>query len=125
MTATATLAAMSDESEFAFPYERYVHEVAPGLHEAQNAWLAEIDSLTAPDRKTHELIRMVCTAVLGNGPGVQRHAMLAAEFGATWEEIVGSLLLTEPSFGISRAVDALPFARKGWKAAQELETETE
>ena len=116
---------MSDENEFAFPYEKYLHEVAPALHEAQNAWLAEIDSLTMLDRKTHELIRMVCTAVLGNGPGVERHAMLAAEFGAAWEEFAGALLLTEPSFGISRAVDALPFARSGWRAAQELETETE
>ena len=118
---------MSDagENDFAFPYEKFLHEVAPGLHEAQNAWLAEIDSLSAPDRKTHELIRMVCTAILGSGAGVERHAMLAGEFGASWAEIVGSLLLTEPSFGISRAVEALPHARKGWNAAQELETETE
>jgi alkylhydroperoxidase/carboxymuconolactone decarboxylase family protein YurZ len=118
---------MSDASsgDWVFPYEKYLHEVAPGLHEAQNAWMAEIDSLRAPDRKTHELIRMVCTVVLGNHPGVQRHAMLAAEFGATWEEIAGAILLTEPSFGISRAVDALPHARKGFKAAQELETEVD
>jgi alkylhydroperoxidase/carboxymuconolactone decarboxylase family protein YurZ len=113
------------ENEFAFPYEKQLHEVAPGLHQAQNAWMAEIDSLPAPDRKTHELIRMVCTVILGSGPGVERHAMLAAEFGATWEEIAGSILLTEPSFGISRAIEALPFARRGWKAAQELEAEVE
>ena len=115
----------SPASDWAFPYEKHLHEVAPGLHEAQNAWMAEIDSLRAPDRKTHELIRMVCTVILGNQPGVQRHAMLAAEFGATWEEIAGSILLTEPSFGISRAIDALPHARKGFKAAQELETEVD
>ena len=71
----------------------------PGLHEAQNAWLAQIDSLRAPDRKTHELIRMVCTVILRNPPGVQRHAMLAAEVGATWEEVAGSIVLTEPAFG--------------------------
>src|SRR4051812_33592444 len=115
----------SPGQDWVFPYEKHLHEVAPGLHEAQNAWMAEIDSLRAPDRKTHELIRMVCTVILGNPPGVQRHAMLAAEFGATWEEIAGSILLTEPSFGISRAIDALPHARKGFKAAQELETEVE
>jgi alkylhydroperoxidase/carboxymuconolactone decarboxylase family protein YurZ len=114
-----------DENDFAFPNEKYLHDVAPGLHEAQNAWLAEIDSLAAPDRKTHELIRMVCTVILGSGAGVERHAMLAAEFGATWEEVAGSILLTEPSFGISRAVEALPFARRGWTAGHELETETE
>ena len=116
---------MSPDQDWTFPYEKHVHEVAPGLHEAQNAWLAEIDSLRAPDRKTHELIRMVCTVILGNMPGVQRHAMLATEFGASWEEIAGSILLTEPSFGISRAIDAMPHARKGFKAAQELETEVE
>lgn len=131
MIPTTTLRAMSDpfggdnENDFAFPYEKHLHQVAPGLHQAQNAWMAEIDSLSAPDRKTHELIRMVCTVILGTGAGVERHAMLAAEFGATWEEIAGSILLTEPSFGISRAIEALPFARKGWKAAQELETEVE
>lgn len=114
-----------NENDFAFPYEKQLHQVAPGLHVAQNAWMAEIDSLPAPDRKTHELIRMVCTVILGSGPGVERHAMLAAEFGATWEEIAGSILLTEPSFGISRAIEALPSARRGWKAAQELETEIE
>lgn len=118
---------MSDanDDDFAFPYERDLHEVAPSLHEAQNAWLAEIDSLAAPDRKTHELVRMVCTVILGNGPGVERHAMLATEFGASWEEIAGSILLTEPSFGILRAVEALPYARQGWKAAQEVEAEVE
>ena len=85
------------------------------LHEAQNAWLAQIDSLRAPDRKTHELIRMVCTVILRNPPGVQRHAMLAAEVGATWEEIAGSIVLTEPAFGLLRVVEALPWARRGWE----------
>lgn len=113
------------EPEFAFTYEKYLHEVAPGLHDAQNAWMAEIDSLPAPDRKTHELIRLVCTVILGNHAGVQRHAMLAAEFGATWQEIAGAILLTEPAFGILRAIEAMPHARKGFKAAQELPTETD
>jgi alkylhydroperoxidase/carboxymuconolactone decarboxylase family protein YurZ len=123
---STTVPAMSGTGdEFVFPYEKYLHDVAPALHDAQSAWMSEIDSLRAPDRKTHELIRMVCTVILGSGPGVQRHAMLATEFGATWEEIAGSVLLTEPSFGISRAIEALPFARKGWKAAQELEAEVD
>ena len=99
---------MSDQQEWVFPFEKHLHAVAPGVHEAQNAWLAKIDSLTAPDRKTHELIRMVCTVILRNPEGVQRHAMLAAEVGATWDEIAGSILLTEPAFGLLRAVEALP-----------------
>jgi alkylhydroperoxidase/carboxymuconolactone decarboxylase family protein YurZ len=94
--------------EWVFPFESELHAFAPGLHEAQN-------SLRAPDRKTHELIRMVCTVILRNPPGVQRHAMLAAEVGATWEEIAGSIVLTEPAYGLLRVVEALPWARRGWE----------
>ena len=101
--------------DWLFPFETDLHAFAPGLHEAQNAWLSQIDSLRAPDRKTHELIRMVCTVILRNPPGIRRHAMLAAEVGATWEEIVGSIVLTEPAFGISLVVEALPWARRGWE----------
>jgi alkylhydroperoxidase/carboxymuconolactone decarboxylase family protein YurZ len=92
------------DEDWLFPFESELHAIAPGLHEAQNAWLAQIDSLRSPDRKTHELIRMVCTVILRNPPGVQRHAMLAAEVGATWEEIAGSIVLTEPAFGLLRVV---------------------
>lgn len=98
-----------------FPSERYLHEWAPGVLQAQNAWLSSIDSLRAPDRKTHELIRMVCTVILRQPAGVERHARLAAEVGATWDEIAGSILLTEPAFGILLAIEALPAARKGFK----------
>jgi Carboxymuconolactone decarboxylase family len=101
--------------EWNFPFEADLHAIAPGLHESQNAWLSQIDSLEAPDRKTHELIRMVCTVILRNPPGVTRHAMLAAEVGASWEEIAGSILITEPAFGLLRVVEALPWARKGWE----------
>lgn len=104
-----------DDDEWVFPFERYFHAVVPGVHESQNAWLSEIDSLRAPDRKTHELIRLACTVVLGNRPGVERHAMLAAEVGATWEEVAGSMVLTEPAFGLLRVVEALPWARRGWE----------
>jgi alkylhydroperoxidase/carboxymuconolactone decarboxylase family protein YurZ len=108
-----------------FPFEKPLHEVFPALHEAQNAWLAQIDSLRAPDRKTHELIRMVCTVALRNNEGVQRHAMLAREVGATWEEVVGSIMLSVPAFGLLPAVQALPFARRGFDAALSAEHESE
>jgi alkylhydroperoxidase/carboxymuconolactone decarboxylase family protein YurZ len=104
-----------EDGDWVFPFEAELHAFAPGLHDAQNAWLSQIDSLRAPDRKTHELIRMVCTVILRNPPGVQRHAMLAAEVGATWEEIAGSIVLTEPAFGLLRVVEALPWARHGWE----------
>ena len=103
------------EDVWRFPLESELHDFAPGLLEAQNSWLSQIDSLRAPDRKTHELIRMVCTVILRNPPGIQRHAMLAAEVGATWEEIAGSIVLTEPAFGIGQVFEAMPWARRGWE----------
>ncbi len=69
--------------------DRFLTEWAPGVLHAQNAWMSSIDSLRAPDRKTHELIRMVCTVVARQHGGVQRHARLAAQVGATWDEIAG------------------------------------
>ena len=96
----------------------YLEEL--GLQQAQSAWLSSIDSLRAPDRKTHELIRMVCLVILRQSAGIERHAMLAAEVGATWDEIAGSILLTEPAFGILLAMEALPAARRGYKTAGEI-----
>ena len=108
-----------EEDVWPFPSDRFLHEWAPGVLQAQNAWMASIDSLRAPDRKTHELIRMVCTVIARQPGGVQRHARLAAEVGATWDEISGSILLTEPAFGIVLAIQALPAARRGFKQGTE------
>jgi hypothetical protein len=40
--------------------------------------MASIDSLRAPNRKTHELIRMVCTVIARQPGDVERHARPAA-----------------------------------------------
>ncbi len=111
------------EDVWPFPSEKFLHEWAPGVQQAQNAWMASIDSLRAPDRKTHELIRMVCTVIARQPGGVQRHARLAAEVGATWDEIAGSILLTEPAFGIVLAIQALPAARRGFKLGSTANSE--
>ncbi|HEX9682604.1 MAG TPA: carboxymuconolactone decarboxylase family protein [Acidimicrobiales bacterium] len=110
---------MADDAGYAFSYEGPLHEVFPALHDAQRAWLSRIDSLPAPDRKTHELIRMVCLAAAGNNAGVEHHAGLAAEVGASWEEVLGSIMLSVPSFGLARAVSAMPAARAGWEAGHD------
>jgi alkylhydroperoxidase/carboxymuconolactone decarboxylase family protein YurZ len=105
-----------EDEVWALPSERYLHEWVPAVQGAQSAWMSAIDSLRAPDRKTHELIRMVCTVIARSPGGVERHAKLAAEVGATWDEVAGSILLTEPAFGIMLAMEALPYARRGFKA---------
>jgi len=103
--------------EWGFPFEAPIHDVFPALHEAQNAWMSQIDSLPAPDRKTHELIRLVCTVVLRNSDGIARHASLAREVGASWDEVLGSVMLTLPGFGLLPAAEAIPHARRGFDAA--------
>jgi hypothetical protein len=57
---------MVSPDDWSFPFEGPLHEVFPALHEAQNSWMSQIESLSAPDRRTHELIRLVCTVILGN-----------------------------------------------------------
>jgi alkylhydroperoxidase/carboxymuconolactone decarboxylase family protein YurZ len=111
------------ESDWSFPFEASLHEVFPALHDAQSSWLSQIDSLEAPDRKTHELIRLVCTVILRNPPGVRRHAQLAREVGAEWDEVLGAILLTTPAFGILAAVEAMPHAREGFDAARPPEAD--
>ena len=100
-----------------------LREVFPQLFAAQNALMSQLDSLPAPDRKTHELIRMVGTVGLRNPAGVQRHALLAREVGASWEEILGSIMLTVPGHGLLPAVEAIPHARRGYEQAREAEQE--
>ena len=110
-----------DGSDWSFKYEAPIYDVFPALHDAQAAWLSQIDSLRAPDRKTHELIRMVCTVIARNEIGIVRHARLAREVGATWEEVLGSIMLTCVAFGVGPAVWSIPHARAGFDAAPEVE----
>jgi hypothetical protein len=56
---------------------------------------------------------------------VERHARLAREVGASWDEILGSIMLTCPGFGLLRAVEAIPHARRGFDAALDPERELE
>ena len=111
------------EQDWNFAFEEPLHEVFPQLHAAQNAWLSQLDSLRAPDRKTHELIRMAVTVGLRNPAGVTRHAQFAREVGATWEEILGSIMLTVPGHGLLPAVEAIPHARRGYEQAREAEAD--
>ena len=116
---------MVSRDDWSFPFEGPLHEVFPALHEAQSSWMSQIESLSAPDRRTHELIRLVCTVILGNPPGVERHARLAREVGASWDEVLGSIMLTCPGFGLLRAVEAIPHARRGFESARDPERDLE
>ena len=60
-------------------------------------------------------MRLACSVILRHPLGVERHAMLAAEFGATWEDVVGTLVLTQPGFGLVPSLEALAPARSGFE----------
>ncbi len=112
-----------DKLDWNFPFEQALHDVFPAVHDAQSAWMSSIDSLRAPDRKTHELIRLVVSVVLRNPAGVDRHAMLAREVGASWEEVLGSILLTTPGSGMLAAVEAIPVARARFESEPAAESD--
>ena len=112
-----------EQPDWNFPFEGPLHDVFPALHEAQNAWMSQLDSLPAPDRRTHELIRLACTVILRNPAGVARHTRLAREVGASWDEILGSIMLTCPGFGLLPAVEAIPHAQRAFRATRDPELE--
>jgi len=58
-----------------------------------------------------------------NDTGVERHARMAREVGASWPEVVEVIMLTQPSFGVLPAVQALPVARRGFDSAATPETD--
>ncbi len=102
------------EHDWSFPFEEPLHEVFPALHDAQSAWLSQIDSLSAPDRKTHELIRLVCTVILRNPAG--RRAARAAR--ARGRRRAGTRCSARscsrtPAFGMLAAVEAMPARARG------------
>lgn len=94
-----------------------MQETFPKVTDALSGYLAEVEDLPALDNRTRELVRLACTTSLRHGPGVRHHARLAAEFGASWEEVLGVLVLTQPSFGLVPAREMLPFASEGFEAA--------
>jgi alkylhydroperoxidase/carboxymuconolactone decarboxylase family protein YurZ len=109
--------------DWSFPFEEPLHATFPALHAAQSSWLSQIDSLPAPDRKTHELIRLALTVSLRNPAGTRRHAQLAREVGADWDEVLGSIMLTVPAYGMLPAVEAIPYAREGFESARDPEAD--
>lgn len=94
-----------------------MQEAFPKVADALSGYLAELEDLPVLDNRTRELVRLACTTSLRHGHGVRHHARLAAEFGASWEEVLGVLILTQPSFGLVPAREMLPFAREGFEAA--------
>lgn len=104
---------MNDDFRHEFPS---MQDAFPSATDSLSGYLADLEDLPALDNRTKELVRLACTVALRHGAGVQRHSQLAAEFGASWEDVLGVLMLTQPSFGLVPAREMLPFAKQGFQA---------
>ena len=49
--------------------------------------------------------------------------MLAAEFGATWDDVVGTMVLTKPAFGLVAGARGAAARAAGFDAAPEVEAD--
>jgi AhpD family alkylhydroperoxidase len=119
---------MVTTDDVSYYYERaheLLHDVAPALQDAQNAWMSQIESLRHLDPKTSELIRLAYAVATRSPHSVGLHAMRAAEVGATWNAVASAILLTEPAFGLLCAFEALPAAREGFERGLERLEEDE
>ena len=76
------------------------------LVEAQKA-------LKGLDAKTKQLINIAIQTANRNPKGVQIHAMMAKNEGATREEIVGAVVLNLHHSGLASVLDCLPAAIEG------------
>ena len=112
-----------DEHDWNFPFEEPLHEVFPALHEAQNAWMSQIDSLASPDRKTHELIRMVVTVMLRNPEGWSATRASRARSARRGRRSSARSCSPTPGAGLLPAVQAIPHARSGFESAREAEAD--
>jgi alkylhydroperoxidase/carboxymuconolactone decarboxylase family protein YurZ len=112
-----------EEAEFLYPYETALHEAFPRLHDIQSEWLSALDSLTALDRKTHELVRLALAASRLNRSGVERHARFATEVGATWPEICEAIVLTSPAYGMLPVATAIPIAKQAFESTTPSEVD--
>lgn len=68
------------------------------------------------DRKTRELIKVAISATANQETAVQRHVVMAAQEGASPEEIYQAVLLLITTIGFPRASAALKWARQALSA---------
>jgi AhpD family alkylhydroperoxidase len=104
-------------TDWSFKWEAHLHDVFPRISDDLSALLARLDDLPVIEPKTRELIRLVCSVATRGPAGIERHAMLARELGAEWEEVLGAIVLTMPALGMQTVVDAIVPARRGFDAA--------
>ena len=88
----------------------------PGVWEAHQS-LTEATAKCGPlDRKARELIKIAVAAAANQETGVERHAVMAAQEGATEEEVCQAILQIVTIVGFPRASAALKWAGRALAA---------
>ena len=99
-------------------FERECPEVAARFNDLVEAQKA----LRGLDSKTKQLINIAIQTANRNPTGVQMHAMMAKNEGATREEIVDAVVLNLHHSGLASVMECLPAAINGFEGKmQKLE----
>ncbi|MGF7117263.1 carboxymuconolactone decarboxylase family protein [Methanobacterium oryzae] len=96
------------------PYELFQKE-CPEVAACFNDLIEAQKSLEGLDAKTKQLINIAIQTANRNQRGVQMHAMMAKNEGATREEIVGAVVLNLHHSGFTSVLECLPAAINGFE----------
>lgn len=96
------------------PYELFQKE-CPEVAARFNDLIEAQKSLEGLDAKTKQLINIAIQTANRNTRGVQMHAMMAKNEGATREEIVGAVVLNLHHSGFASVLECLPAAIDGFE----------
>ena len=96
------------------PYEIFQKE-CPEVAERFNDLIEAQKALKGLDAKTKQLINIAIQTANRNVKGVQMHAMMAKNEGASREEIIGSVVLNLHHSGFASVLECLPAAIEGFE----------
>jgi AhpD family alkylhydroperoxidase len=97
------------------PYEIFIEE-CPEVAARFDELIEAQKSLKGLDAKTKQLINIAIQTANRNVKGVQMHAMMAKNEGATREEIIGAVVLNLHHSGFASVLECLPAAIDGFES---------
>ncbi len=96
------------------PYEIFIEE-CPEVAARFDDLIKAQKALKGLDAKTKQLINIAIQTANRNARGVQMHAMMAKDEGATREEVVGAVVLNLHHSGFASVLECLPAAIDGFE----------
>jgi AhpD family alkylhydroperoxidase len=97
------------------PYEIFIEE-CPEVAAHFDELIKAQKALKGLDDKTKQLINIAIQTANRNAQGVQMHAMMAKNEGATREEIIGAVVLNLHHSGFASVLECLPAAIEGFES---------